>query len=278
MKAKLSRYTIFVGILLVLFSSLTTIPTLKAVFVTDPSDNSAKTWALIVDGQQYSNDDDLEERFTNDAVGMYNTLIDHYSVAADRIYLLSDDDTIASRDQETTKYYVKWAIKEIAKKASLLDQVLIYWTGHGKVDKLYTDSFTITASEFDLFLDEIDCDEIVIFLGQCRSGSFINNLNDRQNRAIYTSCTADQNGQIYAPPTSFTATHSLFPWAVYRGLDPDLDASTADTNNNGKVSLRELFLFCVDFVDDYTYSSQDPQYWVGNSVNQFSTYIGDEYY
>lgn len=239
---------------------------------------SRKTWALIVDGQQCSDDDDLEVRFTNDAKGMYDTLIDHYSCNADRIYLLSDDDTLAGRDRETTKSNVKWAINEIAKEASSVDQVIIYWTGHGRVDILWTASFTISANDFDSYLDGINCDEMVIFLGPCRSGSFIDNLNDKQNRAIYTSCTASQSGYLYVPPLGLYPTHSLYPWAVYRGLDPDLDASTADTNNDGKVSLRELFIFCVDFVDDHTSSSQDPQYWTGNLVYHHIAYVGDQNY
>jgi len=227
-------------------------------------------WALVVGGE-------TEERFTRDAFGMYNTLIDHYGFTDERIYLITTRTTIdgsnVPRDRATSRDNIEWATDQIAANCHSNDQVVIWWTGHGSIDEFATDADSITASQFDSYLDDISCEKMFIFLGPCHSGSFIDDLDDEENRAIYTSCKADQSGYL-----SSGSEHSLFPWATYRGLDADLDADDADTNDDGRVSLYELFNYCVDFVDDNTSESQDPQRWVGSSFADAGYFIGDSYY
>ena len=231
------------------------------------------SWALIVAGE-------TDERFTRDAFGMYNTLIDHYGFTADRIYLITPLTTIdgesVPRDRATSRANVEWGTNQIENNADSDDQVIIWWTGHGSVNSFETDSDYITASQFDDYLDDITCDNMFIFLGPCHSGSFIDDLDDEQNRAIYTSCTSSQSGYVTSDYE-----HSIYPWATYRGLDPDLDAAVADTNNDDSVSLFELYEFCVDFVDNNIpwYLVQDPQRWVGTSFYSDSfLFTGDRYY
>lgn len=227
-------------------------------------------WALIVAGE-------TDERFTRDALGMYNTLIDYYGFTDDRIYLITPLDSIdgcsVPRDRNTNRANVQWGTDQIESYAGSDDLVVIWWSGHGRVDYFCTDSNGITARQLDNYLDDIICDKMYIFLGPCHSGSFINNLDDEQNRAIYTSCKEDQNGYV-----SYGGGHSYFSWATYLGLNPNLNAVFADTNSDNKISLFELFNYCVNFVDTYT-SNQDPQRWVGSTFgNDADAYFGDEYY
>ncbi len=237
--------------------------------VTVQVQNGQEFLALVVGGE-------TEERFTRNAFGFYNTLIDHYSFEAENIYLLTTRTTIdgntVPRDRATSSANVQWATNQL-ETADLNDQVIIYWTGHGGTDIISADGDLISASSFSSYLDDIDCGKMFIFLGPCHSGSFIDDLNDKQNRAIYTSCSTNQSGWG-------NGTHSFYPWLIYKGLDSDMDADDADTNNNNKVSLFELFNYCVDYINtlesQYNFT-QDPQRWVGTEIgNDANAYIGDE--
>ncbi len=236
--------------------------------------NTVDQYALIVAGE-------TDERFTRDAYGFYDTLIDHYGFTDENIYLITPLDTIdgttVPRDRATSRANVEWATNQLENIVDSNDRVIIWWTGHGNVDIFGTDADTITATQLDSYLDDIICDEMFIILGACHSGSFINDLDDEQNRAIYTSCMADQEGYFL-----LGSGHSLYPWATYRGLDPNLNADDADVNNDNKVSLYELFNYCVDFIDDnldHSIYPQDPQRWVGTAIgDDANSYIEDGYY
>jgi len=171
---------------------------------------------------------------------------------------------------------VEWAIDQIADRAVAGDQVLIWWSGHGSVDSFDTDSDSISASQLDAALDDITCSEMYIFLGPCYSGSFIDDLDDEQNRAIYTSCQATEESHAQSPPSH----HSYWDWATYRAIDPDLNANDADENSDGRVSLYELYEYAYDFVTIIQgYDDQHPDRWVGTTIGlDDNDYIGDGYY
>jgi hypothetical protein len=249
-------------------------------------------WALIVGGE-------TESRFTLDAVNMYNTLIDHYSFTESRIYLLTTDATIdqstldgntntegnfltngngnedfdypVPRDRATSRANVEWATNQLENKVCSGDQVVVWWTGHGGDHIFATDDDTITADQFDSYLDDITCEEMFFFLGPCHSGSFNDTLGDEQNRAIYTSCKSYQSGWG-------NGVHSYYPWATHLGLDSDYDAADADDDDDNRVSLAELYDYCVDFIDSHTNQDQDPQDFIGSQIDVDTAYIGDGYY
>jgi hypothetical protein len=135
----------------------------------------------------------------------------------------------------------------------------------------------LTASQLNTTLDNITCSEMFIFLGPCHSCSFINNLNETQNRAIYTSCGENETAYI-----TNEEDHSLWPWGTIQALDPDHDASDADVNSDGKVSLDE----CEDHVYTYVYTalygfekSQTPELWIGTTIgDDGDEFIGDGEY
>jgi hypothetical protein len=236
-----------------------------------PINNNLK--AIVVAGE-------TEERFTRDALGMYDTLKECYGATDANIILVtpltSIDGKTVPRDYKTSDRFISMAFNALINIADSNDQIIVWWTGHGGYNyfDLAQDPFDpgtydnkLYASELDDFLDDVSCDEMYIYLSPCQSGSFIDELDGHNNRAIYTSCTA--TGVGYA-----TDGHSLFAWATYRGLHPSLSATDADNNNDGRTSLYELFAYCVDFVQNYPgVGSQYPQKWVGSSIVENSTYL-----
>jgi hypothetical protein len=123
----------------------------------------------------------------------------------------------------------------------------------------------------DSELDSITSYYLAVFLGQCHSGEFIDNLNDgyEENRGIYTSCASNETAATEG------VYHSAWPWAIMKGLDPDYNASNADTNSDDRISLDELFTFAYNYISN----QQTPQRWLGDAlVPDSSTYIGDGYY
>ena len=246
-------------------------------------DGQVDYYALIVAGAG-------EQRFTHDAHQMYNTLAIYYGFNPSNIYLLTpyDVDPVSGqtvyRDNITSVLAVEWALNEIAMKADGDDQVVIWWTGHGGfyvdasnniVDGMfetYTDA--MGSDHLDILLDNIFCDHMYIFLGPCHSGYWIDDLNDEPNRAIYTSCDWDETGEAYS-------SHSYWPWATRRAIDPNANAVNADDDNNGKVSLWELFEWADHWVRVTQDCNQHPQRFVGLGVaygSDFYKYLGDGTY
>lgn len=250
----------------------------------DPSCHSTVSinpnlFAIIVAGMG-------EDRFTRDALGMYDTLSTYYGLSDDNAILITPHDTIdgknVPRDYETSKFSINSGFSYLAGNVDSDDIVIVWWTGHGDPDKFlicdddfsfsqeYEYLYVYTAEEMVNRLDAINCEEMYIFLGPCQSGSFIDDLNVEENRAIYTSCLSNGTGFVLDG-------HSLFPFATYRGLHPYLGHAVADTNNNGNVSLSELFVYCEDFIAlslaPYG-NTQYPQYWPDTGVDESNTYIG----
>jgi hypothetical protein len=111
-----------------------------------------------------------------------------------------------------------------------------------------------------------------VIISACKSGTIIDDIDDEQNRIVYTSCNSTENGKVFPDLAS-----SLFPNGTIKALDPDYNASDADDNSDGKVSLYEIFDFAYDhvqyWVEYYEFESQTPQRWVGTSVNDSTSYI-----
>ncbi|MFX0065808.1 MAG: C13 family peptidase [Candidatus Hermodarchaeota archaeon] len=238
-------------------------------------------WAIIVAG---SKEDKVSiepltyapaYRFTHDALNMYNALKDTYDGFTDEnIYLLSHYDEVyeksVPRDWEMSKANFEWAIDDIKQFADSGDQVVICWFSHGSNAtgdlKLETDTGeSITASELDSNLDEISCNEMFIFISACHSGLIIDDLDDEPNRAVYAACKADEKGWVFDDEMS-----SWFSNATIRAIDPDFNASDADTDDpkDGRTSLREIFDFAYDFVTNLANEThpQTPQRWVGTTI------------
>ncbi|MFX0204438.1 MAG: C13 family peptidase, partial [Candidatus Hodarchaeota archaeon] len=177
----------------------------------------------------------------------------------DSIFLLTPFTTFwgesVPRDRKTTVANFNWAVNQIASLADSTDQVLIFWFGHGtndtfwkinnygKADTPPETDHDITASEFDSKLDTINCSEMIIIIESCYSGSLIDDLDDEQNRLIYTSSN-------YSPS---------YGWAeddVLRGNNSQFILNSGE-NKTIELKIRpkhtsthhlEIFLFYEDLV------------------------------
>ena len=217
-----------------------------------------------------------EARYSNDAIAMQETLIDNYDFDSqgNNIYLLTTFNR-PERDRETTVANFNWAAGQINSKSSTYDHVYIYLVSHGtdepgpEVKMGYTEM--MTASDFDDVLDTITCKYMYIYFCTCYSGLFIDYLNDEQNRAIYTSCGDELSRD--------TIDYTYWGRAVVASLTPGSGefekAEEADTNDDYKVSLYEIYLWAYDYVDHL----QTPQPWIGSIIgSDTNDFIGDEKY
>jgi hypothetical protein len=264
-------------------------PKLSFSYVTEDHDY----WALIVAGSYqdiggYEPEPWYEPayRMTYEALKIYQTLNDTYEGYTDEnMYLLAPYDTVWGEtvpyDRTTSEANFKWAVEEIASFSDSGDQVLIFWTGHGGTDELDACGDTITASELNGNLSEIDCAEMFIIIETCHSGSLIDDLNETSNRVIYTACNSSQGCYGWeAMEEGWLG--GWFSNATIRALDPDFNASDADTNSDNRISLFEMFQFAnqtiMDLNDQYGHDVR-PQRWVGATISDDSTvYIYDGYY
>ena len=241
-------------------------------------------YALVVSGSdEGAEEPETTNRHPHDAAGMYYTLINHYGLTAENIHFLSDHDYDPINnniwipiDDFVSPTNVHNHIFDIASDAEVYDNVLIWWTGHGREDiftcPTYNTGETVSASTLDNWLDTITCQFMYIYLGPCHSGSFVDNLDGHDNRAIYTSCASDEVGHA-------NSEHSFWPWATYYALDPAGGATSADSNSDGRVSIGELFIYADYIVDIWNGPlTQTPQKWVGYLIDESKHFLGDGYY
>ncbi|MFX1515539.1 MAG: carboxypeptidase regulatory-like domain-containing protein, partial [Promethearchaeota archaeon] len=229
-----------------------------------------------------------EDRFTHDARGMYLTLTNHYGFTPENTYLLTCEtvDWVSNvpvpYDAITSLSSLTWAVNEIASKADIEDEVLIWWTGHGGYYRSETTgeildvSFNlngdfIAGTYFNTLIEGITCNRMYFFLGPCHSGYWIQDLWGKGNRVIYTSCDWDEIARAFYE-------HSYWPRATKRTLDPAYDADEADWNNDNRVSLKELYDYAVYWVRIVKNKDQHPQRWVSYGQSDSVLYIGDETY
>ena len=91
-----------------------------------------------------------------------------------------------------------------------------------------------------------------VVMGQCNSGIFVSPLNDN-NRTVSTACSATENsfGNGYQ--------YDYFLRAWTDAFDPT-NASTADTNSDNMISLREAFVYAVANDPAASSNAEHPQY------------------
>ena len=115
-------------------------------------------------------------------------------------------------------------------------------------------------SIIDDWLDAIDCFRLIISVETCQSGTCGNDFNDGDNpcpRIIYTAGNSVEN------------TDSSYSIAFHDALGDDSTAfNSADTNNNGHVSVREAFNYGV------TQATSTPQEF-GNIALGNQLYLGE---
>ena len=248
----------------------------------------SSSFALIVAGS-------TDNHFNRDAYVMYETLFQHYSFKESRMYLITSlsyiDGFSIPRDYAASQSNVEAACNEIADDVTQNDDVLVYWRSHGNMYepflspyyvKLDCGSDEVTRSELDNALDVISCNRMLVMIGSCYSGYFIGGgMDNNNNRAILTSSRSTE--------LSWTMpgyTYGYWNYGIIRALDPDENADDADDDNNGRVSVLELFEYAYDYVKsedpfliNNNYYYQNPQIWIGSGFGSASgVYLGDQYY
>jgi hypothetical protein len=211
---------------------------------------------------------------------------------ASHIYVLCYDGTIGATDA-TSAQMAKWVgdntpyqmkVRDSATKDHLQDTLdiigrrmnsksllFVHTNNHGATNGLCIDnSSVLTATEWGSMLAGLPkFGQLVVTMEQCYSGAFLQPTLDHSTAEATAFASA-------VPATKVSAGDAHFdPWA--RTWFEALNDATAyganlpgdpDTNNNGRVSVRETF----DYSDTYdTASYDDPQY--GDSPTGCGRYI-----
>jgi hypothetical protein len=161
---------------------------------------------------------------------------------------------------------VRKAIALSCSTAERDDTLLIYYSGTGALSQdgnLYlpvADSesslFFATAIEADFVLSQLrnsPCRRIVLIIDGCHSGAFFqNNRGIPDGMIAVTACSATEYGYETPEGGAFT-----------RGVIEGLTAGRADRDNDGKVSVDELYEFVKEYVRKTDFPMH-PQKWVWN--------------
>jgi len=232
-------------------------------------DGVRRNLALLVVGSS-------ERRFSHDTLQFYSALIHYYGFTHEDIILCSyrATDPVTGldmhRDYQANATGLELAFSELSSRADIEDEVIIWWCSHGDTDyniELNGNSLIVSAEVLDYYCDRVSCEKMYIFLTPCHSGGIIPRLIE-SNRAIYTSCCADQTGQCYWHHDS-----SYWPRAIWEAINPNYERDEADTNQDGKVSLYEIYYYAYTEV----LWSQTPQRYVGYLLGGGGEYGGDEH-
>ncbi|MFX0051674.1 MAG: C13 family peptidase [Candidatus Hodarchaeota archaeon] len=255
-------------------------------------------WGILVAGSKHRIDTMEPPSYTDmfacsyNVLQMYNNLTNIYDGYTDSsLFILTHHNEVYGsqipndRKMGPTLENFTWAINTVDEFADSGDQVFFYWVSHGstvsggrveyysKLDP-YTRSW-ITGSTLNTYLDQIECAEMFIFIDACHSGALIDDFNGSSDRAIYTGCKADESQLTNYDKETF------FADGIMKAIDPNLNATDADINDDNRTSLSEIFLFANQTVQDWcTYYShtQHPQRWVGATIDEDDAYIDDGYY
>ncbi len=208
------------------------------------SEDDINYYALIVacekfKGLEYNDTVCIDE----DAIAMYNKLLQSLNWKEDNIKLLINENA--------TKEKIIEAIGCISENETENDVVLFYYSGHGWKTKLtdrkhgnaylFTynntdfafDENDISDKELDLYLDELDSNNVIVIIDHCYSGKMFS-LNQKGRIILaaggrFLLCIVDEDS---------TLGHGMFTYFILQGLD-----GVADINNDDWVSAKEVFRY-----------------------------------
>jgi hypothetical protein len=196
-------------------------------------------WPLIVPIEQYAiliggatdywNIDAIKQAYN--VVGnkspLVNTALDYDD---DHIYYIAPE----RYDYNGPHYYspsrtsVQNAINDVASRAQYYEKVFIYIAAHGSESTFTVGSDSVTHAEFDDWLDNISCQQLVVVYDSCKGANIINALSydadtPHKNRIIITatstanaSWSADKADAYY--PDGIDQDE---PYAPMKGSDPN---------------------------------------------------------
>ena len=251
-------------------------------------------YAVIINGgfNKYSN----HIRYWNDCSYIYSTLVNKYYYDKDKVFVLMSDGTSPADDRllydgvttdsspldldgdgiddiaySATPSNVSLVFDSLSNILTQEDTLFIFTMDHGGSNGgisvyLYLWNSIITDTQFAQEVGKVNAGKIIICMGQCYSGGFIDNL-EAPNRVIMTACRYDE--------VSFS-TDNLHDDFVYKWTSAMNGAIGADINNDRKISLYESFIYA----DNYDLAPEHPQYSstptsLGNSLVLSNVFTGD---
>ncbi len=125
------------------------------------------------------------------------------------------------------------------------DQLFIYTTNHGGTGGLSLwkplDSGYVSHTEFEGYLENIVCNRMIIVMGQCFSGKFIEHLS-APNRVIITAYEVDETTLMCDTEGNWDEFAFHFISALIQfSINSDGTDILADMSENGLVSMAEAF-------------------------------------
>ena len=211
---------------------------------------AARRWAVVISGGH--NADANKERYYNDAVYFYRTLLAH-GFERDQIYALlgdatsypddldgdgSDEDVrVCSADQ------IGAVFDELAGRMGQDDLLYVFVTDHGGVENwpatspesfLYLWHETMTDAAFAAEIDKVAPRATAVVLGQCNSGGFVDDLRG-ENRVIVTASRYWE--------ASWALEDGTFEEFLFHFTYALANPAAADANADGLTSLEEAWRY-----------------------------------
>lgn len=243
--------------------------------------SQSRNYAVIISGggDKYSN----YERYWNDCSAIYSALTRCYCYKRENIYTLLadginpdldrrridgsfdsspldlDGDGINDINYSATKNNISHVFDELAEKLTQSDTLFIFTTDHGgrnygnSVYLLLWNNDLLTDTDFAYEVNKVNAGKIIICMGQCNSGGFIDNLQS-YNRVITTACRYDE--------LSYAMDNLLYDEYIYHWISAVIGENlsgnvvNADTNFDGKISIYEAFVYA----ENHDMKPEHPQY------------------
>ena len=258
-------------------------------------DRAGTHYALMLSGGADSGNNHV--RYYNNIAFAYTNLVWVYGYSEDNIYVLMSDGDDPAPDRTDgsstptdldgdgdsdytdpcTHSYVDQYFDMLAGLVTADDTFYIYTTDHGGGGgtTAYLNLWNLQRYyDYEMYnkLAAMDYDTILVTMGQCHSGGFVDNLDDLPNLVISTACSAGELSYAFEDYTYYllhwtAAVNNEYPgWPVeYNGGAP----VDADDNADGLISALEAFNYA-----DSVYHYSTPQYADPSGIGEYLTLWG----
>ncbi|MFW9854324.1 MAG: C13 family peptidase [Candidatus Thorarchaeota archaeon] len=193
-------------------------------------------------------------RYWNDITAMYFILTWLYGYDPQNIYIVYKDgipeNGFAPVHGPATHTYLQTVFTELENKMTRSDNLFIYTTNHGGSSGLSLwgpmDPYALTPNELNNMLMNIQYNQEIIVMEQCKSGVFIPTLS-KSGRVILTAASPIQSsyGCDTEGPWDEFVYHFMSAVAELK-INGDPGIVNSDLNNDGKVSMYEAFMYASE--------------------------------
>lgn len=214
-------------------------------------DPSADKFAVLYSGGIDPNH--AYSRYWNDIIYMY-FILQMYGYKSSNIYVIYKNgvgnDPYTPVNYPATHSSMNTVFANLSQVMGGRDTLFFYTTNHGggggiSVWDAMDSSGALTQNQVAAWLDSITCHNMIIVMEQCVSGKFIQYIS-AANRVIMTAAKNDESS--YSADTEgnwdefvyhFMCALTSFAW------NGDHSTIYADFNNDGKISMREAFIWAA---------------------------------